>query len=140
MPVALRPPTVLWDNFDRLSVVSITAEVSVDDAGSSSSGSQSVTPQPASPAKAAEPGMSIITTPRLRHHSLTISSVHSSGNNPETESIRSRKVREVRSDSDLRLPWLWVEGWRSRLRRAGDEVEKVRWEGKMEWRVKVVEG
>jgi len=136
----LGSPIILWDNFDRLSVVSINAEVPIDDAGSFSSGSQSATPRPASPAKAMGPAMSIATRPKLRHHSLTISSVHSGGYNTESESLRSRKVREVRSDSDLRLPWLWIEGWRTRLRRAGDEVEKARWEGKAKGRVKVVEG
>jgi hypothetical protein len=38
---------------------------------------------------------------------------------------------EVGSDSELRLAWLWVEGWRARLRKGGDTVERARWE----WRV-----
>jgi len=33
----------------------------------------------------------------------------------------------VASGDELRLPWLWVEGWRAELRRAGDGVEKARW-------------
>ncbi|KAK4182817.1 hypothetical protein QBC35DRAFT_345190, partial [Podospora australis] len=32
---------------------------------------------------------------------------------------------------EFRLAWLWVEGWRSRLRRAGDEIERARWEERM---------
>ncbi|KAI3396626.1 hypothetical protein diail_11880 [Diaporthe ilicicola] len=38
---------------------------------------------------------------------------------------------EVESDSDFRLAWLWVEGWRAQLRKGGDTVERSRWE----WRV-----
>lgn len=34
-------------------------------------------------------------------------------------------------DSEFRLAWLWVEGWRAKLRKGGDVVEKARWE----WRV-----
>ena len=33
--------------------------------------------------------------------------------------------------ASFRLAWMWVEGWRSRLRKGGDIVEKARWE----WRV-----
>lgn len=38
---------------------------------------------------------------------------------------------EVETDSDFRLAWLFVEGWRAKIRKAGDVVEKARWE----WRV-----
>lgn len=38
---------------------------------------------------------------------------------------------EVQGNSEFRLAWLWVEGWRAQLRKAGDLVEKERWE----WRV-----
>ncbi|KAK4208269.1 hypothetical protein QBC37DRAFT_80083 [Rhypophila decipiens] len=34
-------------------------------------------------------------------------------------------------EGDLRLPWMWVEGWRARLRMSGDVVEKSRWEWRM---------
>lgn len=39
--------------------------------------------------------------------------------------------QEVESDSEFRLAWLWVEGWRAQLRKGGDTVERARWE----WRV-----
>lgn len=29
---------------------------------------------------------------------------------------------------EFRLAWLWAEGWRARLRKSGDVVEKCRWE------------
>lgn len=35
--------------------------------------------------------------------------------------------------SELRLAWLWVEGWRARVRRSGDVVEMNRWEGRFDW-------
>lgn len=38
---------------------------------------------------------------------------------------------EVERDSEFRLAWLWVEGWRAKIRKSGDVVEKARWE----WRV-----
>lgn len=38
---------------------------------------------------------------------------------------------EVEQDSEFRLAWLWVEGWRAQLRKGGDTVERSRWE----WRV-----
>lgn len=37
----------------------------------------------------------------------------------------SRKnLREPEAASEFRLPWLWIEGWRHRLKRARDEVER----------------
>ncbi|KAK2059817.1 hypothetical protein LY76DRAFT_511319, partial [Colletotrichum caudatum] len=35
---------------------------------------------------------------------------------------------EPPGESVFRLAWLFVEGWRHRLRRAGDTVERSRWE------------
>ncbi len=34
---------------------------------------------------------------------------------------------------EFRLAWLWVEGWRQRLRKSGDVVEKTRRELGMSW-------
>ncbi|KAL8382445.1 hypothetical protein RB595_006297 [Gaeumannomyces hyphopodioides] len=31
-------------------------------------------------------------------------------------------------DDTFRLPWIWTEGWRARLRQGGDQVEAARWE------------
>lgn len=36
------------------------------------------------------------------------------------------------SDSEFRLAWLWVEGWRAQLRKGGDTVERARWEWKVD--------
>jgi hypothetical protein len=35
--------------------------------------------------------------------------------------------RVVEKDRDERLAWMWVQGWRARLRGAGDLVEKCRY-------------
>jgi len=35
-------------------------------------------------------------------------------------------------EGPYRLPWLWVEGWRARLRRSGDVVEATRWEFRLD--------
>lgn len=47
-------------------------------------------------------------------------------------SSRNTVRAEVQAGSALRLPWLWAEGWRARLRKAGDQVEKARWEWRMD--------
>lgn len=39
---------------------------------------------------------------------------------------------EVSPGSDFRLAWLMVEGWRAKLRKAGDFVERARWEWKLD--------
>lgn len=39
---------------------------------------------------------------------------------------------EVKPGSDFRLAWLRVEGWRAELRKAGDIVERARWEWKLD--------
>ncbi|KAJ4385613.1 hypothetical protein N0V93_010042 [Gnomoniopsis smithogilvyi] len=39
---------------------------------------------------------------------------------------------EVEPGSDFRLAWLRVEGWRAELRKAGDIVERARWEWKLD--------
>lgn len=33
---------------------------------------------------------------------------------------------------DARLAWRWAEGWRARLRKGGDVVEKARWEWRLD--------
>ena len=39
---------------------------------------------------------------------------------------------------EFRIPWLWVEGWRARLRGAGDIVEKERWEWELDGKMRKV--
>ena len=34
--------------------------------------------------------------------------------------------------NEFRYAWLWAEGWRARLRKCGDIIEKQRWEGRLE--------
>jgi hypothetical protein len=38
---------------------------------------------------------------------------------------------------DARLAWRWVEGWRARLQKGGDVVEKARWEWRLERQMRV---
>lgn len=47
-------------------------------------------------------------------------------------SSRLTLTAEVEPDSVFRLPWLRAEGWRAKLRKAGDMVERARWEAKAE--------
>ncbi|KAF6828425.1 hypothetical protein CPLU01_08508 [Colletotrichum plurivorum] len=44
------------------------------------------------------------------------------------EDEKKRGPAEPSSESVFRLAWLFVEGWRQKLRKAGDKVEKSRWE------------
>ncbi len=37
--------------------------------------------------------------------------------------------------NEFRYAWLWAEGWRARLRKCGDIIEKHRWEGRLEERM-----
>lgn len=69
---------------------------------------------------------------RPRVHSIT-SEIHVDNNNDDDDGGHynlATKPRQVQGD--LRLPWIWVEGWRARLRMSGDVVEKCRWEWKMD--------
>ncbi|KAJ2903796.1 hypothetical protein MKZ38_009362 [Zalerion maritima] len=50
----------------------------------------------------------------------------------EKEQADAYGIKEVASGSEYRLSWVWTDGWRSRLRKAGDVVEKARWEFRVE--------
>ncbi|KAK4655314.1 hypothetical protein QC762_300860 [Podospora pseudocomata] len=146
----LRAPIVLRDNFDRLNVISVQAQVPVDDVldSSSSSSSSSVDHRFswASSIPSSCVPLSVVTTATtaaeteedgeedivevvagkkgLGRRSLVLS--------PSSSVRRQRGNGEVEKGSELRLPWLWVQGWRARLQKAGDEIERVRWEGRLE--------
>lgn len=49
-------------------------------------------------------------------------------NNAEYRDSETDGNERVTVEGDLKMAWLWVEGWRARLRMAGDLVEKERWE------------
>jgi hypothetical protein len=106
LPVPGNKVIVLENNFDRLSVHSVTAEISVDEDVEWSDSD--------------EEGM---------------------GRGEGAERLRARpaigqkcggRPRYTEAVGDARLAWRWVEGWRSRLRKGGDVVEKARWEWRLE--------
>ncbi|KAM7207840.1 hypothetical protein V8F20_001882 [Naviculisporaceae sp. PSN 640] len=71
---------------------------------------------------------------RPRIHSIT-SEIHvdnDNDNDDEGHCHYSLTTKQGQAKGDLRLPWIWVEGWRARLRMSGDVVEKSRWEWKMD--------
>lgn len=37
------------------------------------------------------------------------------------------KTRAEGAKNEYRMAWMWVEGWRARLKMAGDVVEKEKW-------------
>ncbi|KAK1714455.1 hypothetical protein BDP67DRAFT_401528, partial [Colletotrichum lupini] len=51
--------------------------------------------------------------------------------NPE-EKERGGVPVEPSGESVFRLAWLFVEGWRQKLQKAGDMVEKTRWEWELD--------
>jgi hypothetical protein len=53
-----------------------------------------------------------------------------------TKKTRARTPEPPARDSDARLAWVYVQGWRARLRHAGDVVERCRWE----WRLEDMQG
>lgn len=140
---------MLRDNFDRLNVISVQAQVPVDDVLDSSSSSSSSVDHRFSWASSIPSScvpLSVVTTATtaaetekdgeedivevvagkkgLGRRSLVLS--------PSSSVRRQRGNGEVEKGSELRLPWLWVQGWRARLQKARDEIERVRWEGRLE--------
>ena len=41
---------------------------------------------------------------------------------------RVEKGQDVQVQREYKMAWLWVEGWRARLRAGGDLVEKCRYD------------
>ncbi len=42
------------------------------------------------------------------------------------EKVRGGEIEEVVSGNEMRLAWIWVQGWRARLKSGGDLVERCR--------------
>jgi hypothetical protein len=40
----------------------------------------------------------------------------------------NEKTRDVHAQKEFKMAWLWVEGWRARLRAGGDLVEKCKYD------------
>jgi hypothetical protein len=58
--------------------------------------------------------------------------VDANRNDYEFERDDDESPRNPEALGDFRLAWMFVEGWRQRLRVAGDIVEKNRWEWRFE--------
>lgn len=108
---------VLRSNFDRLSVLSVTAEVSVDDDDNQSEEEE-------------EGGKPDALSRRWGR--LTIGPKGGSTN------VQRPKPEYDEAVGDARLAWRWVQGWRARLQNGGDIVEKVRWEWRLDRQMAVV--
>lgn len=125
-------PVVLRENFDRLRVLSIRTEVSVDDYDDDDDGDREgvsdddnnlpnenhlaqkrdATPQSNTPESPHQPHT-------LRRTTLTL--------HPKSKP-NPPKPAYTEAVGEARLAWRWAEGWRARLRQGGDVVEKARWE------------
>ena len=115
--MAAKKVTVLSRNFDRLSVLSVRAEVSVDECGCSDEEEEEE-----GDAGREEREREGEAAKRLRARP-TIGVRRGSSN---------RRPRYAEAVGDARLAWRWVEGWRARLRKGGDVVEKARWEWRLD--------
>jgi hypothetical protein len=106
VPVLADKVIVLENNFDRLSVLSVTAEISVDEDVDLSDSEEEWR-------KGGEGA------DRLRAR-------------PTIGQKRGGRPRYTEAVGDAKLAWRWVEGWRARLRKGGDMVEKARWEWRLD--------
>ena len=118
---------VLEGNFDRLRVLSVREEVDVDDDDDDDEGGgggeeeyYSEDEEGVEGGGGEEKG-SAATTHRLMRTTATIG--------PKRSAQRPSYTGAV---GDAKLAWQWVEGWRARLRKGGDVVEKARWEWKLD--------
>ncbi len=109
---------VLEHNFDRLSVLSISAEISVDD---EVEGNHSDEEEEAESEEGGE-----TKTARLRLRARPGIGLRSS------QGGVAPPLGYKEAEGDARLAWRWVEGWRARLRKGGDVVEKARWEWRLD--------
>lgn len=109
---------MLEHNFDRLSVLSVKAEVSVDEEKEEEE----------------EQGMGGNET---RERARRLRARPAIG--PRRGSSSSWSVQRptyIEAVGDARLAWRWVEGWRARLRKGGDVVEKARWEWRLDRQIR----
>jgi hypothetical protein len=122
---------VLEGNFDRLRVLSVRAEVDIDDddddeGGGGGGGEEYYLEDEKEGVEGGGEGKekgaaTLTTTHRLMRTTATIS--------PKRSVQRPSYTKAV---GDAKLAWQWVEGWRARLRKGGDVVEKARWEWKLD--------
>ena len=103
---------VLEHNFDRLSVLSVSAEISVDDEveGDASDEEEGAEDEEGEGEEAR--------TARLRLRARPGIGLERGG--------RNAPLGYKEAEGDARLAWRWVEGWRARLRKGADVVEKAR--------------
>jgi hypothetical protein len=118
--VAAKKAIVLSRNFDRLSVLSVRAEVSVDEGGSSNEEGEEEGEEGDS---RGERGEREGEAARRLKAKPTIGPRRGGSN---------RRPGYAEAAGDARLAWRWVEGWRARLRKGGDVVEKARWEWRLD--------
>lgn len=105
---------MLKHNFDRLSVLSVTAEVSVDEEMEEEE----------------EKGLGGNET---RERARRLRARPAIGPRRESNSSWSlQRPKCTEAVGDARLAWRWVEGWRARLQKGGDVVEKARWEWRLD--------
>jgi hypothetical protein len=119
---------VLKNNFDRLSVLAVTAEVTVDDddedddyedwyeSGGSDDGGEEGRQQGEEQEERKR---------RLWSRGASIGGRRGSRGAPQ-------RAKYKEAVGEARLAWRWVEGWRARLRKGGDVVEKARWEWRLD--------
>lgn len=111
---------MLEKNFDRLRVLSVLTQASVDEEGHEEKEEEAQSDD-------MKQGVTIGTaSDGGTHHQIRRTTTIS----PRRSVTPRPKYAEAVGDA--RLAWQWIEGWRARLRRGGDVVEKARWEWRLD--------
>ncbi|KAL1849418.1 hypothetical protein VTK73DRAFT_9878 [Phialemonium thermophilum] len=112
----------------RLSVMSVMTEITIDE---DSDSSRVDTSDEGSDSEAGAPSESTGATSESNGTDGGRSPEPKRGYPAARTRSSSKQANPPEATGEYRLAWLWIEGWRERLRKSGDIVEKARWE----WRV-----
>ena len=122
-----REVTVLESNFDRLGVHSVTARISVGE-GNSDEDDDNDDDEYKAKAKGKGEDESV--------SKLRAKPAFALGRGGSDTGAQQRP-KYTEAVGEARLAWMWVQGWRARLRKGGDVVEKARLEWQLDSREEV---
>jgi hypothetical protein len=123
-----REVTVLESNFDRLGVHSVTARVSVGEGSSDEDSNDDGYDDYKAKAAGKE---------RWEDASRLRAKPAFGPGRRESDTDARQRPKYTEAVGEARLAWMWVQGWRARLRKGGDVVEKARLEWQLDSREEV---
>jgi hypothetical protein len=119
---------VLESNFDRLGVHSVTARVSVGEGSSDEDSNDDGYDDYKAKAAGKE---------RWEDASRLRAKPAFGPGRRESDTDARQRPKYTEAVGEARLAWMWVQGWRARLRKGGDVVEKARLEWQLDSREEV---